>query len=140
MSSRPPRRPTSSTTDRRPYGGGDGPRRPRRTVADNLAINCGGSDAVSGIVDLLFHCPSDNVPAWTVGLGPHTLVGSAEDYAGNVGTGFSQRTLKELGAQLDALTSAESAWDLVVAASQVVVNPCQGQSVDRPQPSFIARV
>ena len=70
MSSRPPRRPNSGPADRRPYGGSDGPRRPRRATETNLAM----SDEAPAVP-----AEAASLPTFTdLGLSPETLKAISE--------------------------------------------------------------
>jgi hypothetical protein len=57
--------------------------RGRYTVSDTIDIECGASDALSGI--LTASCPSIHAPAFMLAPGDHTVAGTATDCAGNVG-------------------------------------------------------
>lgn len=56
-----------------------------------IDIECTASDAVSGVMTA--DCPSASAPAYTLGLGLHTLDASAQDFAGNVGEGSTSFTV-----------------------------------------------
>jgi hypothetical protein len=58
---------------------------PTYGVDENVIILCSFSDALSDISS--FTPCGINSPAWTLGLGSHTITASATDGAGNTGTG-----------------------------------------------------
>lgn len=72
------------------------------TVDQQVAITCDATDALSGVVSST--CADVSAPAYTFGVGPHTLDGAAVDAAGNTGTGSTSFTVTVDPASLAALT------------------------------------
>ena len=60
-------------------------------AADLVAITCSVSDATSGLATST--CPGATAPAWSFGLGSHTLSASAKDNAGNEATAAATFTV-----------------------------------------------
>ena len=54
------------------------------TVDQVVTVTCSASDALSGLDQRLTACPNLSEPAYALGLGTHTLSGTAVDMAGNV--------------------------------------------------------
>ena len=76
------------------------------TVDQTVAITCGATDALSGIDPTLpNHCDGASGPAFTFGLGSHTLTAAATDRAGNPSTASTTFTVSVSSASLCALTT-----------------------------------
>lgn len=68
------------------------------TVDQQVDITCSATDTGSGILSA--YCPEVHAPAYTIGLGTHTIEGKAQDNAGNVGTGSFTYTITVTPASL----------------------------------------
>lgn len=60
-------------------------------VDEVVSIGCSSSDNLSGVASDT--CTTTNAPAWTFGLGSHTVSATATDRAGNVGGGSTTFTV-----------------------------------------------
>jgi Peptidase family M1 domain len=63
------------------------------TVDQTVSIHCGASDPSPGSGLASDNCADVSAPAYTFSLGSHTLSASAEDVAGNVGSGSATFTV-----------------------------------------------
>jgi hypothetical protein len=77
------------------------------TVDQTVAIACTAADALSGVASST--CADVAGPAWSFGLGPTTVAASAQDNAGNVGTGSTTFTVAVTAASLCNLSRSFSA-------------------------------
>jgi len=74
------------------------------TVDQTVAINCTMADALSGIDPAVpSRCQSASGPAYTFGLGPHTLTASGTDRAGNAASAGTTFTVRVNATSLCAL-------------------------------------
>jgi hypothetical protein len=73
-------------------------------VTQTVAIACSASDPAPGSGLAASTCPSVNAPAWSLGLGAHTLSASATDNAGNTQTASASYTVTVTSASLCTLT------------------------------------
>jgi hypothetical protein len=74
------------------------------TVDQRVAIHCKAADALSGVASTT--CADTSAPAWTFGLGAHSLRATAADVAGNLATG---------SATFDVVVTAGSLCDLTAS-------------------------
>jgi hypothetical protein len=74
------------------------------TVDQQVEIVCDATDALSGVASST--CASTSAPAYTFGLGTHTLSAAATDEAGNTGTGTTTFTVSADAASVGSLTAA----------------------------------
>jgi hypothetical protein len=72
------------------------------TVDQTVAIACTATDALSGVASST--CANVSAPAYTLGLGSHTLNASATDKAGNTGTGSASFSVSVTAGSLCHLT------------------------------------
>jgi hypothetical protein len=95
-------------------------------VTQNVAITCSASDPTPGSGLASSNCPSVNAPAWSLGLGTHTLSASATDNAGNTSTATASYTVTVTPASLCTLTSqfvqGSTKYQQLNALSKLVVN------------------
>jgi hypothetical protein len=61
------------------------------SLADTVSISCDSSDALSGVASDT--CADLSAPAWTLGVGTHTLSATAVDRSGNTGSGSATFTV-----------------------------------------------
>ena len=61
------------------------------TVDQNVSITCSASDSVSGVASST--CAGVSGPAWSFGLGTHSVSATATDNAGNTGSGSTTFTV-----------------------------------------------
>jgi hypothetical protein len=73
------------------------------TVDQLVRITCSSSDALSGVASDT--CKSVTAPAYAFAVGANTLVATATDRAGNVGSGSTTFTVSVTAASLSRLTS-----------------------------------
>jgi hypothetical protein len=73
-------------------------------VTQTVAIACSASDPTPGSGLASSSCPSVNAPAWSLGLGAHTLSASATDNAGNTQVASAGFTVTVTSASLCTLT------------------------------------
>jgi hypothetical protein len=95
-------------------------------VTQTVAIACSASDPTPGSGLASSNCPSVNAPAWSLGLGSHTLSASATDNAGNTNTASVSYTVTVTSASLCTLTSqfvqGSAKYQQLNALSKLVVN------------------
>ncbi len=75
------------------------------TVDGTVSIHCAATDPAPGSGVASDTCADLNVPAYTLALGSHTLSATAEDVAGNVGSGSTTFTVGVTYASLQALVA-----------------------------------
>jgi hypothetical protein len=75
---------------------------PTYTVDQNVSFTCTASDALSGLASTT--CGNVNAPAWTFGVGPHTITASTIDKAGNSATASTSVTVQVTAAGICNLT------------------------------------
>jgi hypothetical protein len=71
------------------------------SVDQSVSISCLASDALSGVASDT--CTNVSAPAWSLGLGTHTLSATATDNAGNLGSGSTSFTVTVNATSLCAL-------------------------------------
>jgi hypothetical protein len=71
------------------------------SVDQSVSISCLASDALSGVASNT--CTNVSAPAWSLGLGTHTLSATATDNAGNLGSGSTSFTVTVNATSLCAL-------------------------------------
>jgi len=71
------------------------------TIADDVAITCSATDALSGVAGGA--CSGISGPAWTFGLGTTTRSATATDLAGNIGSASATFTVTADASSLVAL-------------------------------------
>jgi probable HAF family extracellular repeat protein len=74
------------------------------TVDQDVSIACAAADPSPGSGLDATTCAAVNAPAYTFGLGPHTLTATARDKAGNTGDGSTTFTVRVTASSLCALT------------------------------------
>ncbi len=74
------------------------------SIDQTVAITCSANDAMSGVASST--CANVNGPAWSLGVGSHTISASASDVAGNVGSSSTRYTVVVTAPGLCALTQA----------------------------------
>ena len=73
------------------------------TVDQNVTVTCSSSDALSGVASDT--CAGVSGPAWSLGLGTHTLSATATDNAGNTNSGSTTYTVRVDATSLCALVT-----------------------------------
>ena len=95
-------------------------------VTQTVAITCSASDPTPGSGIASSNCPSVNAPAWSLGLGTHTLSANATDNAGNATTASATYNVTVTPASLCTLTSqfvqGSAKYQQLNALSRLVVN------------------
>ena len=71
------------------------------TIDEQVSIGCSASDPVPGSGLDSDTCEDLDAPAWSLALGSHTLSATAEDVAGNVGSGSATFTVSVTYASLE---------------------------------------
>ena len=74
-------------------------------VSQVVAISCNASDNLSGLASTT--CTATSGPAWTFGLGAHTVSATATDNAGNTGSGSTTFTV---GVSADGVCALVQQW------------------------------
>jgi GH35 family endo-1,4-beta-xylanase len=108
------------------------------TVDQTIAIQCAASDPSPGSGIASTTCADINGPAYSFGLGSHTYTATAEDVAGNVGSGSTTFTVNVTYASLETLvsrfsTSADVASglnDKLIAASLAKTTSARDKQLD----------
>jgi hypothetical protein len=108
------------------------------TVDQTVAIHCAASDPSPGSGVASTTCADVNGPAYSFGLGSHTYSATAQDVAGNVGSGSTTFTVNVTYASLETLvsrfsTSADVASglnDKLVAASHAKTTSVRNNLLD----------
>ncbi|HVC88946.1 MAG TPA: HYR domain-containing protein [Gaiellaceae bacterium] len=97
----------------------------------SVSISCSASDALSGVASST--CAAVSGPAWSFGLGTHTVSATATDNAGNTGTGSTSFTVTVDANSLCALvqqfsTKAGIANSLCVKLQAAAAAAARGQA------------
>jgi GH35 family endo-1,4-beta-xylanase len=108
------------------------------TVDQTVAIHCAASDPSPGSGVASTTCADVNGPAYSFGLGSHTYSATAEDVAGNVGSGSTTFTVNVTYASLETLVSrfstsvdvAAGLNDKLIAASQAKTTLARDKQLD----------
>jgi hypothetical protein len=74
-------------------------------ITQNVSITCSASDPTLGSGLAQSSCPSVDAPAWSLGLGTHTLSANAIDNAGNTSSASASYTVTVTPSSLCALTT-----------------------------------
>jgi hypothetical protein len=95
-------------------------------VTQSVTIACTASDSLPGSGIASSTCPSVSAPAWSLGLGSHTLSASATDNAGNTNTASTSFTVTVTPTSLCTLTSqfvqGSAKYQQLNALQRLVVN------------------
>jgi hypothetical protein len=75
------------------------------TVDQNVGIACAATDALSGVDLTTLNCQNVAAPAYTLGVGSHTLTATVSDKAGNAATTSTTFTVTVTAGSLCNLTT-----------------------------------